>query len=106
MLKITGLDEMQRKLKDMERRLRSLDGTHNVSMKDLFPPEFMQKFTDFGTIDEMMNASGFKVESQEDFDNLPTQEWKDFISNRTRFGDWQEMLSAAAKAWAARQFTL
>lgn len=106
MFKTTGLDEMQRKAKELERRLQSLGGTHSVSMEDLFPPEFMQSYTDFGTFAEMMNASGFKVESQEDFDNLPAQEWKEFISIRTRFEDWQAMFKAAASAWAARQLRL
>jgi hypothetical protein len=106
MFKITGLDEMQRKVKELERRLQSLDGTHSEPMEDLFPPEFMQSYTDFGTFGELMDASGFKVESQEDFDNLPAQEWKEFISSRTHFEDWQEMLSAAGKEWAARQLKL
>lgn len=106
MIKITGLDEFTRKLKNLERQVQSLDGIHNIPVTELFPPEFMRRHTDFDTFGEMVDASGFKIESQEDFRNIPDQEWDDFVAERTRFLNWKDMMGAAGKAWASKKLRL
>ncbi len=42
MIKITGLDEMVRKLDTLQRRAQSISGP--VHFDDLFPPEFVPVF--------------------------------------------------------------
>jgi hypothetical protein len=94
-IKISGLDELQRKLEGIARRARELDGTHNVPLNDLATPEFMRHYTDFSSINEMMEASGFQVRSIDDFKQIPDDEWDAFIARRTRFSTWKEFLQKA-----------
>ena len=63
----------------------------------------MKKYTDFSTIDEMFQESGFLIDSVDTFKEIQDDEWDNFIKNRTRFPNWDEMLGNAAKEWVARQ---
>ena len=94
-LKITGLEELQRKFESLARRARELDGCHTVPLRELATPEFMRRYTDFSSIDEMIEASGFQVQSAEDFKRIPNDEWDVFIARRTRFSSWKEFLQKA-----------
>lgn len=51
----------------------------------------------------MFDASGFKVESQEDFAAIPDVEWNEFIRSISSFSDWQTMLGEAGATWAAKK---
>ena len=56
----------------------------------------MAEHTDFATIEEMFEASGFTMETPEDFVAIPDAEWDAFIASRTRFADWRTMQTKAA----------
>lgn len=99
-MRVRGLDEMTRKLKSLSRKLESLSGRHRVPLQGLCPPQFMVRYTSFRTIDEMIEASGYKVESREDFAAIPDEEWDRVVAKNTRFSTWKEMLNTAAKDWA------
>lgn len=88
-----GFDELERKSEEVERR-----GAAGVQLKELFPPNFMTQYSDFNSIDELVEASGITFESIEDFNKIPEQ----FIRSRTRFSNWNEMLNAASARWFAR----
>lgn len=105
-LKVTGLDELQKELKRMADRAKELDGSHKVPVSDLLTDDFMSKTTEFLNAQEMFDSSGFKIESQDDFAAIPDDEWDAFISKRTSFSTWQEMLSQAAAAYAKRKIGL
>jgi hypothetical protein len=74
MLKMTGLDEFQRKLNDMAPQAESLSGNHSVPVPDLLTPDFLRRCSRFQSAEEMFEASGFKVESAEDFAAIPDAE--------------------------------
>lgn len=103
MLKITGLDEFAKKLDDLADRASALDGQHNVPMNELLTPEFVSKHTKFASADEMFDASGFKVETQEDFAAIPDDKLDEFIRSISSFGNWSDMLREAGKVWAAKK---
>ena len=96
-------DDAIRKLRDLQRRAERLDGEHSVSLNDLFHDEFILRNTDFDSIEAMVQASGFKVETSEDFEAIPDEQWDIFVRERTRFTSWEEMKGAAVQEWAARQ---
>ena len=106
MLQIKGIKEMSRKLESLSRRLEELDGTHELSLPELFPPRFMSRHTSFQTIDEMMDASEFPTGSAEDFAAIPDDEWDRYVAETTQFSDWDEMKGAAAKEWASARLAL
>lgn len=93
----TGFDELERKAKEAERR-----GAAGIQLKDLFSSNFMTKYSDFRSIDEMVQASGVIVKSIEDFNEISEQ----FISSHTRFSSWKEMLDTASAQWFARSLEI
>jgi hypothetical protein len=102
-IKIKGLGEASRQLKDLGRRVQELEGTHEVPMKEVFSSDFMSKYTDFSSFNEMLDASGFKVQTSEDFAAIPDDQWDAFVSARTRFENWKEMREEGAREYIARR---
>lgn len=99
-------EEAFRKLRDLQRSAEQLDGEHSVPFTELFYDEFMLRNTDFPSIDAMFEASGFKLDSSEEFAAIPAEAWDAFVRNRTRFSSWDEMKNSAAREWAIRQMGL
>ena len=73
-IKIKGLDKLEKQLKQMQKGAKELSRTKQVSFSELFTTSFMKKYTSFSSMDELLNAGGFKVESQEDFEAIPDTE--------------------------------
>jgi hypothetical protein len=96
-------DEFSRKLRDLQRRAEELDGESQVPVTELFPDEFMLLHTDFPSFDAMLEASGFNVQSSEDFAAIPDDAWDAHVRAHTQFSSWDEMQSTAAQEWASRR---
>lgn len=105
-VEIKGLDEVRRKLKDLEARGRALHGSHQIPVRELLTHDFMRRHTRFASFEAMVAASGFKVESAEDFAAIPDADWDTFIRGATRFAGWKAMLGAAGQEWTARKLGL
>jgi len=103
MLKITGLKEFERNLEDLRRRASSISGTNRVSFAELFTPAFMAKNTRFASMDALIEASGHVVDTEDDFEAIPDQEWEAHVIANTRFGSWQEMQQSALADWTKRR---
>lgn len=104
--KITGLKEFQKKLEDLERKAEALHGEHKVSFAELFNVSFMRRYTNFDSMEALIEAGGFKVEMADDFKAIPDQEWDKHIAKTTRFANWQEMMKQASAEWAKKQLGL
>jgi hypothetical protein len=102
-IRLHGFDQVSRKLRDLQRRAEKLDGLHGVKFDELFPPSFMRRYSDFETIGAMVDASGFRVESADDFARIPDDEWDRFVASRTRFANWREMQDKAAAEWTGKR---
>jgi len=61
---LKGLNKLQREIKRIPKK-------QEVTFDDLFSKYFMTKYTKFTSINEMVDKSPFKVESEEDFKNIP-----------------------------------
>lgn len=101
--KITGLDKLEKQLKQMEKGAKELSETKHVSFGELFPASFMRKYTSFSSMDELLDAGSFKVESQEDFEAIPDAEFDKHIAANTRFKSWEDMLGEATSQYAAKK---
>lgn len=88
-----GLDKLIKNAK-------KLDGEHEITMNELYPTTFMSNCSQYRSFDEMVEASGFKVETQTDFEAIPSKEWDDFISENTSFSSWEEMQQEAVAFYA------
>lgn len=86
--KLQGADELIKELEGLEQRAKELNGTHELKFEEILTSEFMNKYTDYSSITEMLDASGFKIESNEDFDKIPVDKLDEFIKEHTRFPSW------------------
>jgi hypothetical protein len=84
----SGLDKLIKNAKE-------LDGQHQVKLVDLMNPGFISAHSQFSDFDALLAASGFTVESAEDFAAIPDDEWDAFIKASTDFEDWLEMQQKA-----------
>lgn len=98
-----GLDELTKQLNDLRNRTNELDGEHPISFSELFTDDFVSRFTDYQSLDEMFNDSGFKIDSMEDFQSIPDELWNEFIRTHSQFNCWEEMRDAAMNEWTAKQ---
>lgn len=106
MFKIEGLDELQNKLGNLARKAEELDGQHTVPVSEILTDNFLLQHTSFSTAGEMFKASGFKIETQEDFASIPDNDWDNYIRSISSFNSWQSMLDAAGQEWAKRKLGL
>jgi hypothetical protein len=102
--KMTGLDEIRKKLENLQRRAQNINGP--VPFEDLFPPEFMRRYTEFKSIEEMLNGFGTPIASTEDFERIPGAEWSAYVTAKTRFKSWDEMQSKAGQEYVERRLNL
>ena len=102
-LKITGLDKLENRLKQMQKAAKELEGTQQVPFSELFTTSFMQKYTSFSSFDEFLEAGGFIVNSSEDFEAIPSDVFDKHISSTTNFENWENMLSKATSQFVSRK---
>jgi hypothetical protein len=100
---IDGLDEVQDRLEDMKESAEELDGENEVPLDEVFSADFMQKYTDFDSIEEFFEVSPWTVESEEDLEAIPQDGFDEYIAENTVFSDDEEMQSKAGEEWAADQ---
>lgn len=101
--KITGLDKLQKQLKEMERSAKELSGTKEVPFSDLFTTSFMRRYTPFSTFDELLEAGGFHADTTEEFAAIPDAPFDAHIAATTRFKSWEEMLSTAQEQYITKK---
>lgn len=104
--KISGLDKLEKQLKQMEKGAQELSKTTHVSFGELFTSSFMRKYTSFSSMDELLDAGGFNVNSKEDFENIPDKEFDEHIAATTRFKNWEDMLGEATTQYVAKRLGL
>lgn len=96
---ITGLDGLQKRLKQMADGFERAKGTHEVSFGELFHPGFMSRHSRHASIQALFDASGFNIETNEDLAAIPDADWDRHIRSSTDFPDWESMQKAAAAEW-------
>ena len=89
---LKGFKELSKNLNKLTKEMKSLE-KQDISFDELFKPEFMRKYTQFKTINEMVDKSPFKVENEEDFKNIPDEKWDNYVREKTSFQSWDEMMS-------------
>jgi hypothetical protein len=102
---IKGLKEAQDRLKKLADDAEELDG-QSVPLSEVLTDEFVHTNSPFDSLDNLIKASGYTVESQEDFEAIPDEEWDRFISDNTSFDSWQEMIDSAGAIYAKNKLGL
>lgn len=94
-----GFDGTIDDLEDLRVAAEELDGENSVRMEEMFPAEFMEEHTEFGSFAELLQESQWDVEAQEDFEAIPDGPFDEFIAETTDFEDWEEMYTTAGREW-------
>lgn len=77
-------------LKELQRKLKELNGQRKIPLTQLLPDNFIGEYTDFQTLQAMVDASSIKNSEE-----IGNEEFSKFVSTHTRFSNWEEMLKAA-----------
>jgi len=93
-------------LNKLKEKVEKLGNTTEVSLGTLLNDKFMSSNSKFGSLDELCKASGFKIESKEDFLAIPDDEWNKFISENTSFESWEAMQKSAFAEYVKGQLSL
>lgn len=102
-VEIRGFEELADELDQLQERVDAVDGETSVSFDELFPTDFMETYTEFGSIEAFLEASPWTVESDADFEAIPGDEFDEYVDDHTEFDTWEAMLSAAAREWIGRK---
>lgn len=96
--------DFQRALDDLQRKIEKAKSMHdqNVPLTELLDPAFMLKYTQFSSIEDMLEQGGFSADSQEAFERIPQEQLDEFTAAHTNFASWAEMLQTAAQEWVLR----
>lgn len=101
-----GLNELTKYFKNIEKNAKELEKTQSISFDILFNSKFMSKHTVFSSFDSLLEAGNYKVNSQEDFEAIPDDEFDTFISSNTKFESWQDMIDTASTEYALNKLGL
>ena len=74
-----------------------------TSVPTLLIDSFVARHTKFSSAQEMIDESGFEVQSVEDFQAVPGEQWDVFIRNSSEFDSWYEMLQAIVAEYSKRE---
>jgi len=102
--KISGLKKSINYLEDTIKKMaKELEGEHSISNDILFDSQFIKKYTNFISWDEMLDKSSFQIKSQEDFDKIQDEdEWSIYVDNNTKFNNWGEMINMGEKEFFSK----
>ncbi|GAA4493537.1 hypothetical protein [Pseudaeromonas paramecii] len=96
---LKGFKDLEKNLKQIEKNAKELDGTHHMSLADLFSPTFMNKHTQYVDFQSFIDESKIEITTADDLEN--NQEWELFVSQNTPFSSWAAMRDEALAAYAA-----
>lgn len=102
--KVRGLDQFKRDLRKLQRKAKQIGGVRNVPLDELLTPTFLNRHTNFASVEDMFKKSGYNVETMEELERIPEEEWNVFIATNTLFSSWQDMLTAAMSEQVKQHF--
>jgi hypothetical protein len=96
-----NMDGFDRAIQEMKRRVQAVTG--NIPLDQLLSDDFMSRRTPFASFNDMLQQSGFQVETPEDFQRILGDKWDHFIAQHTSFTSWEEMLRVAWEERAVKR---
>lgn len=101
-----GLMALADQFAAMARNAEELHGENEVAFEDLFSEQFIQQHTDVTSFEAFVERSQWTVDSTEQFEAIPGDEFDEYVSNNSEFGSWESMLERAGTDWVAREIGL
>ena len=95
-------NEKDKLKRNLEKVAEERGNQEAVSYVDLFNPMFMQKNTNFTTIDVFVKELGLK--EFQDIESVAQDVIDNFVKKETKFENWQEMQQRAVSDYMTRLF--
>jgi len=99
---ISSLEDLEKRLLEMEQAAHDLEGNHFISLEKLFPAPFMEKYSSVSSFGDFLSSGNFKVTCQEDFNSIPDDLLDQHTAQVTCFPDWESMVQQAVSEYATR----
>lgn len=100
-VKESGVGELLQKLPLDQLPLDQL--LEKLPLDRLLSGSFLQKFTPYKSLTELLQSGGFAVSSAEDLKSLPREQLNEHVNKTTSFGSLKDMLVKAAEFYAQRK---
>lgn len=81
-----------KRINDIKKNFKKVEGTHNRSINELMSDEFISKNTNFSNFDEMVEKSKFKEEYGTLEELFKSDEWNKYVCDNTTFDSWDKMV--------------
>lgn len=95
------MKELQKQLKQMQNAAKDLDGNKQIPINELFTDSFLRKHTTFSTFEEFENQEIF--DKYPTLEEIPDEEMDQFVSAKTKFSSWEEMLGEATSEYVLKK---
>lgn len=80
-----SIQEFSKKMERLSSNLRQMSGNQVLALTEVLAPAFVSNHTRFSNVQELFAASGFTIETAEDFVAIPAEKWDAFIHSVTQF---------------------
>lgn len=101
--KLEGMDKVQRELKNLGKRIKSIGGKKKVKIEELLTDSFIRNNSNFNSLQKMVDSFPKKINSGEDFES---KEWNEFVRLKSNFNSWEDMLHAAHEELVKKELNL
>ena len=105
-ISIDRADDLQNKLENLQKKAKSLDGDQKVPIIELFPVVFMNRHTEYHSIEEMMSEGEIDFESTNEIHLESDNAWNAFVSKHTEFKNWTSMLEKAVEEYFSKKLRI
>ena len=93
---IESCDNYEGESNPLQKAAMDLEGS--ITFTELFTSEFMQLYTQYESIEELLSSGGFEVNSEEDYEAILDEDIDAHVAKTTNFQSWKEMLTEAIEA--------
>jgi len=100
---IKGLDKLQKEIKKLERKGKSIGGKRQVKLTELLTDSFIRNNSDYNSLQNMVDSFPREIDSEKDFES---KEWDEFVRTESKFNSWEEMLQEAGDDWVKKKLDL
>lgn len=100
---VNKLDGFKADLKKLADDVGERDDQRPFIIPNYLTKSFLEKYTSVADVQELLDKSGFKIDSVASFKAIPDGQWQQYISSISDFASWEEMLSSARGEDAKRK---
>lgn len=98
-----SLDSKNSGLEKLTEKINKIQKEQAVSLSKLMNDSFITDNTNYTSFTDLLSASGYNVETSDDFLAIPDKEWDCHVRACTNFSSWNEMQQVAANEYIRQQ---